>query len=426
MEKILNRSKKLFLRNYKTPLAFFTFIFIAFFTFFTLFQIFYFKYYLETTLKGKVDSTLNQVETKLSDYIKFLENFYKIPFMSEFAELPESKGWLLELVNSLEELFKREKLISLAIFYNNEPFLTWNYRKELHTSKICDSNYIKKGSILIATKTTSLENKNYCIYFSLDVSYYQKTFRNYTLMVLFLYLLTLVMVLYLFYRFNEAEERKREVEKSLQAEKELALLGRMAATLAHELRNSLNNLSLLLQTQDQSTVSKEKLLEELKGLLEWTQEILLFHKDIKIEPYFFNPEMLLYELKFMAANSGKKVAELKVENQVKTLWGDPFWIKKALENLIKNSLQVIDENGIIKIHLREENGSYVAEIYDNGKPISEELKKNIFEPFFTTKKEGFGLGLYLVKKIIEAHNGKVEIENLPECGKIFRLKWKPL
>ncbi|MFN3407277.1 MAG: ATP-binding protein, partial [Caldimicrobium sp.] len=96
------------------------------------------------------------------------------------------------------------------------------------------------------------------------------------------------------------------------------------------------------------------------------------------------------------------------------------------ENLIKNSLQAIDEKGIIKINLKEENGSYVAEIYDNGKPIPEEIKRYIFEPFFTTKKEGFGLGLYLVKKIIEAHNGKIEIENLSECGKIFRLKWKPL
>ncbi|MFN3504653.1 MAG: sensor histidine kinase [Caldimicrobium sp.] len=426
MGKILNIIRKLFLYDYKTPLGLLTLIFIAFLTFFTLFQIFYFKYYLETSLRGKVDSTLNQVETKLSDYIKFLENFYKIPFMPEFAELPESKGWLLELVNSLEDLFKRERLLSLAIFYDNEPFLTWNYKKEFNSLKKCESRYVKKDSILIATKTTSIENKNYCIYFSLDVSYYQKTFRNYMFIVIFLYLLTLVMVFYLFYRFAEAEERKREAEKRLQAEKELALLGRMAATLAHELRNSLNNLFLLLQTQAHQSVCKERLLEELKGLLEWTQEILLFHKDLKIEPNYFDPEMLLYELKFFAANYQKKKLELKVENQVKKVWGDPFWIKKALENLIKNSLQAIDEKGVLKITLMEQSGSYIVEVYDNGKPIPEEIKKQIFEPFFTTKKEGFGLGLYLVKKIIEAHNGKIEIENLPECGKIFRLKWKPL
>ncbi|MFN3568605.1 MAG: hypothetical protein ACK4UR_06855, partial [Caldimicrobium sp.] len=176
MEKILNKTKRVVFLNYKTSLALLTFIFVAFFTFFTLFQIFYFKYYLETSLRGKVDSTLNQVETKLSDYIKFLENFYKIPFMPEFAELPESKGWLLELVNSLEELFKRERLLSLAIFYNNEPFLTWNYRKELLAPKRCETSYVKKGSTLIATKTSYIENKNYCIYLSLDVSYYQKTF----------------------------------------------------------------------------------------------------------------------------------------------------------------------------------------------------------------------------------------------------------
>lgn len=199
----------------------------------------------------------------------------------------------------------------------------------------------------------------------------------------------------------------------------------MAATLAHELRNNLNNLFLLLQRSTQNEVSQNKIIEELKGLLEWSQDILLFHKDIKINPQYFHPDLLIYELKLLISTLPNKNIDFQVDNRIELLWGDPFWIKKAIENLIKNSIQILNKGGIIKLTLKEENNKFIIEVYDNGPPISEDIKSHIFEPFFTTKKEGFGLGLYLVKKIIEAHHGKVTIENFTDCGKIFRLVWMP-
>ncbi|MFN3921836.1 MAG: sensor histidine kinase [Caldimicrobium sp.] len=415
---------KIYIFYFKAPLGFLTIVFFLVFTIFTLFQTLYFKYYLDNSLKSKVENTLNQIENKLSDYVKFLENVYKIPFIPEFAELPESKGWLVELVDSLEDLFRKERFLSLAIFYQKELFLSWNYKKKEELPMECKNTYYKEGSLLKVLRKTTIEHKDYCIYLSLDISNYQTTFYRYALMVIFLYLLTVIMVFYLFSRFKEAEERKKEAEKRLQAERELALLGRMAATLAHELRNSLNNLFLLMQASASNNFSQDKILNELKGLLEWTQEILLFHKNLKIEPQYFDPEMLVYELKLLSANFEYKGVTLLIVNQVKTLWGDPFWIKRAVENLIKNSFQAIEKDGIIKVHIEEKGNFYLIEVYDNGPPIPEEIKENIFEPFFTTKKGGFGLGLYLVKKIMEAHHGTVEIENLPSYGKIFRLKWK--
>lgn len=425
MAKLLKFFKNIYNYHLKAPLGFLTLVYLMLFTFFTLFQTLYFKYYLDNSLKGKVENTLNQVENKLSDYVKFLENFYKIPFIPEFAELPESKGWLVELVDSLEDFFRKEKFLNLAIFYQKELFLSWNYKQREFPFIECKNLYYKEGSLLKVLRKTTIEHKDYCIYLTLDISYYQNTFYKYALIVIFLYSLTLIMVFYLFSRFKEAEERKKEAERKLQAERELAILGRMAATLAHELRNSLNNLFLLIQASFVNKFSQDKIMKELKGLLEWTQEILLFHKNIKIEPQYFDPEMLIYELKLLSANFENAEVKLLIENKVKTLWGDPFWIKRAVENLIKNSFQVIGKEGLIKVNLEEKEGYYLIEVYDNGPPIPEEIKQNIFEPFFTTKKEGFGLGLYLVKKIMEAHHGTVVIENLPTYGKIFRLKWKP-
>jgi len=368
------------------------------------------------------------VEGKLSDYLKFLEEFYEISFIPELAELPESKGWLLELVDSLEDLFKREKFLNLAIFYQKKPFLSWNYKNEKIPFEKCENKLkmLREENLLKAFKKVTLfENKEFCIFLTLDISYYQSLFKRYILLTGLIYLLTLGMVLFLLFRFLEAEEKKKEAERRLQAERELALLGRMAATLAHELRNSLNNLFLLLQTSptQQDTPLQKKILEEVKGLLNWTQEILLFHRELTLNPTYFDPEDLLFEIKLILAHYGKEII-FSVEKKVERLWGDPFWIKKALENLVKNSLQAMKERGHLKISLEKKEAFYIVEVFDDGEPIPQELLNKIFEPFFSTKKEGFGLGLFLVKKIMEAHRGRVEIENQPEGGKIFRLIWK--
>ncbi|MGC9109840.1 MAG: sensor histidine kinase [Caldimicrobium sp.] len=410
---------------FREPLGLLTLIFNLLFILFCLFQVLYFKHYLKQSLTSKIESTLDQVEGKLSDYVRFLENFYKIPFIPEFAELPESKGWLLELVDFLEDLFKKEHFLSLAIFYQKKHLLSWNYKERNIPFKECQNQIVEEGNLLKALRKATIENKEYCIYLTLDISYYKGTLKKYLFINLFFCLLTLAVVFYLFLRFTEAEERKREAEMKLQAERELAFLGRMAATLAHELRNSLNNLFLLLQASTSSSENplQKQILNEVKSLLNWTQEILLFHKEIKISPEYFNPEDLLLELKLFAAQSGKKV-ELQIENKVDRIFGDPFWLKKAFENLVKNALQAVPEGGQISLTLRKEHQTYIFEVYDSGEPILDELKKKIFEPFYSTKKEGFGLGLYLVKKIIEAHQGGIEIENLKENGKIFRIFWK--
>ncbi|MCS7150292.1 MAG: ATP-binding protein [Caldimicrobium sp.] len=412
-------------------LKFFTSVFVLIISLLSLFQLFYFKYYLDKTVNTKVVNTLNLIETKLFDYVRFLENYYKVPFLPEFAELPESKGWLLDLVDFLEDLFKREKFISLALFYQKDLFLSWNYEESSLPFAKCEDRIVREESKLKAFKLSKIENREYCIYLTLDISYYYQTFIKYSLMVLFFNTLVLVIIFYLYHYAVKSEEKQREIERKLQAERELALLGRMAGTLAHELRNSLNNLFLILQTgfSDHSMQRdyQGKLHGEIKRILDWTQDILLFHKSINLQPTFFSGETLLYDLKLFAATlQSYKTFIFEVKGEIKELWGDSFWLKKALENLIKNAFDAIEKEGVIKITVNRSKDNFVIEIYDNGPPIDPQIQEKIFDPFFTTKKEGFGLGLYLVKKIMEAHHGRIEIENLPEGGKIFRLIWKPL
>ena len=76
----------------------------------------------------------------------------------------------------------------------------------------------------------------------------------------------------------------------------------------------------------------------------------------------------------------------------------------------------MDENGVIQIHLLQEDDSIVLRFIDDGEGISDDILKKIWTPFFTTKDTGTGLGLGIVKNIIESHNGRIEIGNQEPNG----------
>lgn len=412
------------------------FISILIFTFWTGFQIFYFKNYLENTLITKAENSLNLIENKLSDYVQFLEAYYKIPFIPEFAELPESKGWLLELIEFLEALFKKEKFLNLAIYYQDKPLLSWDTEEaefktpsKLSKSQVrCEKEFVIKENTLIACRQIKIEKYPYLVYLVLDISYYKKTFFQYVIIIILVYLFNSVLIGYFVLKLIRAERKKEEVQKQLNAEKELALLGRMSATIAHEIRNSLNTLALLLQTQSGEEKVKNYMsstIQEIQKLSYHFQDILIFTKDLKINLEIFPVEDLLLELRlFFSSLVSKNELTFEIQNSLENLYGDKFWLKKAIENLLKNAVSASPPQGKIILKLYDSKDKFFIEVFDEGEHIPSSEKEKIFEAFYTTKKEGLGIGLYLVKKIIEAHKGEVRIENIAPKGKSFILSWK--
>ncbi|WP_231563697.1 PAS domain-containing sensor histidine kinase [Anoxybacillus sp. KU2-6(11)] len=92
---------------------------------------------------------------------------------------------------------------------------------------------------------------------------------------------------------------------------------------------------------------------------------------------------------------------------------------QVLYNLLHNSIEAIEENGTICIYSDVNEGTYNMYIYDSGRGISKEMEKALFEPFMTTKSSGTGLGLTIVKRIIENHGGTIALHDSSEKGTTF-------
>jgi signal transduction histidine kinase len=93
----------------------------------------------------------------------------------------------------------------------------------------------------------------------------------------------------------------------------------------------------------------------------------------------------------------------------------PDDLNQVWTNLVHNALQAMDYKGILTIETQQQEGNIFVKFTDNGKGIPPEVKPKIFQPFFTTKSagEGSGLGLDIVRKIVEKHEGTIAVESVP-------------
>jgi len=205
----------------------------------------------------------------------------------------------------------------------------------------------------------------------------------------------------------------------------LISMGQMAAHLAHEIRNPIGSISILLSLLKKKCPYND-LIEEIRSAIFRVERIikstLLFSKGIKPKKKKF----LLSELEIELQNSIKYYSFSK---DIKFLFflpdieifADFDLIILVLQNMIFNAIDAIEEDeiekGLVEI-LYEENKKYhIINIYDNAKEF--ENKDILFEPFKSTKSKGHGLGLTLSLEIIKAHNGKIELATKKKGFKIY-------
>jgi signal transduction histidine kinase len=123
-------------------------------------------------------------------------------------------------------------------------------------------------------------------------------------------------------------------------------------------------------------------------------------------------------LKGMAKERGIKLRYS--QNSSVTLFADRVLLNRAITNIVKNAIEA-SERGDVDIAVKKEKRKIFISVKDTGRGMSDEEKMRVFEPFYSTKKEGMGIGLYLTRKIVEAHGGKLDLVSSVHKGTTFTI-----
>lgn len=228
---------------------------------------------------------------------------------------------------------------------------------------------------------------------------------------------------------NMSETLKNNTEELIKREK-LAALGKMAAVLAHEIKTPLTsikmNADIIAETLDLNDEDKEnfeimkteinRLNNLVKDVLQFSRQMELNFSEVKLKDLIDNVHNQLSK----KLNDKNIILVNNTENV--RLEADTDKLKQVFINLIDNSIEAVNQNGLIEISSRRNNedNSISILVKDNGSGIDPEL--NIFEPFFTTKASGTGLGLSVSQKIIEQHNGAFNLVTSKKGETIFEIK----
>lgn len=229
--------------------------------------------------------------------------------------------------------------------------------------------------------------------------------------------------------FKDVTE-KLELQEQLRKSDTLTVVGELAAGIAHEIRNPMTALKGFIQLL-QSSVTEDFssyfsiITSELKRIDAIITEFLVLAKPQAIQykekdindilretTGLLSAESILYNVLF-TANFSK-------ENLL--LYCEPNQLKQVFINIIKNALEAMKDGGNITISTELYNEDYIkVQIEDEGYGIPEDKLRKLGEPFYTTKERGTGLGLMVSFKIIEEHNGRIEVESFVGKGTIFSI-----
>jgi two-component system sensor histidine kinase HydH len=217
----------------------------------------------------------------------------------------------------------------------------------------------------------------------------------------------------------------RDMEQQLERSRRMAALGKMAAGIAHEIRNPLGTLrgfAHLFRTQEKVTEDNRKYAElmigevdrlnrTVSGLLQFARPREPSFENVDLDELFARTFALLandFTEHQLTARRQQNI-DIKVE-------ADPDLLLQVLMNLLKNSVNATPAGGEVSLRAAADDRQVRIIVADTGSGISDEDKERMFDPFFTTRKNGVGLGLAVSHQIVEQHHGTIEVRTVPGEG----------
>jgi signal transduction histidine kinase len=236
-------------------------------------------------------------------------------------------------------------------------------------------------------------------------------------------------------RVEQLEERERLRDR-------LAALGEMAAAMAHELKNPLAGIEVMAgllrrkvgDSPDAQSIIVD-IINEAKMANSTVVEMLDYVRPVRLERGRTALAQVLHTAVSMAenkANRGEVRVDLAIPEDLPLIQGDDHQLCQVFTNLVINAFEALEGTGSVRIsawtgtmeddHKGDEAGqlaTVIVEVTDNGPGIPADLKDRVFNAFFTTKAQGSGLGLAIVRKIVDAHDGRIDVNSAPGQGTRF-------
>jgi two-component system, NtrC family, sensor histidine kinase HydH len=234
-------------------------------------------------------------------------------------------------------------------------------------------------------------------------------------------------------RLAESNRNLRRAQASLRRSERLAALGQLTAGLAHELRNPLGTIkaSAEMLTKD-STKTRPEVMSEMTGYI--VSEVdrvngliasfLDFARPLHIRPLAADLHAVIgdvvREQSELAQTRNVKLSVRIAEGPLSFMF-DPDLLKSAISNLVQNAIEASSPGQNIEIRAEERDENVMIFVSDHGEGIQPQHLENIFNPFFTTKPHGTGLGLAIVSKIVDEHQGRINVFSEAGTGTTFEL-----
>jgi signal transduction histidine kinase len=214
-------------------------------------------------------------------------------------------------------------------------------------------------------------------------------------------------------------------------------MGRFASALAHEIRNPLNSISLTIDYVRQRLAPGEEprraefealmstLKKEVARLNRLVGDFLSSGQPARLDPRPCDVGAVVRETAALVEHKAREQAiaiELDVVADLPMTLADPELLKTCLLNLVLNAFEAMPDGGQLRLAARLEAGQLLLLVADTGVGLSRDAAAHALEPYFSTKDTGVGLGLALVRRIVESHGGTIALEPRPGRGTTVRVE----
>jgi PAS domain S-box-containing protein len=227
--------------------------------------------------------------------------------------------------------------------------------------------------------------------------------------------------------WTDITERK-QLEEALLRSQRLAAIGELAAMVGHDLRSpmqGINSATYLLRNDSLTNGERNELVQLIDDNVDHANKIVSDLLDYSREIHLAMTKVTPREITWSALEAVKIPETIQLLDQSEErpeITVDSEKMRRALINLITNAVDVMHNGGTLTIISKEANGKVEIKVSDTGTGLDKKILENLWKPLQTTKKNGMGLGLPIVKRIVEAHRGEATVESNPGRGTTFTIR----